>query len=78
MTDSTTPSLSPSNSLEARPSAPLQHDPTQARESIAGPDAGPVKPFPVYLEGHVTRGFGRGSKELGCPTGELALGPGRD
>ena len=26
-------------------------------------------PFPYYTLGMIVRGFGRGSKELGCPTG---------
>jgi hypothetical protein len=26
-------------------------------------------PFPYYTLGIIVRGFGRGSKELGCPTG---------
>lgn len=26
---------------------------------------------PLFLEGIVCKGFGRGSKELGCPTGKL-------
>jgi len=28
-------------------------------------------PFPYYTLGIIVRGFGRGSKELGCPTGIL-------
>ena len=28
--------------------------------------------LPFYARGPVVRGFGRGSKELGIPTGELA------
>lgn len=54
--------------LVTRPK-PVQHDPDLARPSTAGDAAGPQPPFPVYLEGWVTRGFGRGSKDLGCPTG---------
>ncbi len=26
-------------------------------------------PFPYFTLGTIVRGFGRGSKELGCPTG---------
>lgn len=29
----------------------------------------PTDPFPIFLRGKVIRGFGRGSKELGIPTG---------
>jgi riboflavin kinase len=36
------------------------------RESIAGPEV-PIAPYPVYLKGSVSKGFGRGSKELGIP-----------
>ncbi|GAA5968511.1 hypothetical protein JCM11641_007664 [Rhodosporidiobolus odoratus] len=56
--------------LVTRPK-PIQHDPTLARPPVAGDEAGPQPPYPVYLEGWVTRGFGRGSKDLGCPTANL-------
>ena len=38
------------------------------RPSIVGPES-PVSPYPIYLKGPVIKGFGRGSKELGIPTG---------
>jgi riboflavin kinase len=38
------------------------------RPQIVGPDA-PEPPFPIRLSGPVQRGFGRGGKDLGCPTG---------
>lgn len=60
--------------LTTRPSTPLQHDPTVERELVVGP-AEPEAPFPVYLEGAVERGFGRGSKDLGCPTGKSPRAP---
>jgi len=31
--------------------------------------------FPYYVEGEVVKGFGRGSKELGIPTGNIHLYP---
>lgn len=31
----------------------------------------PKSPFPYFLIGTIVRGFGRGSKELGCPTANL-------
>jgi hypothetical protein len=40
----------------------------QERPVIVGPDT-PEQPFPIYLKGPVIKGFGRGSKELGIPTG---------
>ena len=43
------------------------------RPMICGGDT-PEHPFPVYLRGAVSRGFGRGSKELGCPTANLPTG----
>lgn len=55
-------------SLTIRPTKPLEHDPALVRELIVGPDH-PVAPYPIYLDGWVERGFGRGSKDLGCPTG---------
>lgn len=50
------------------PPKAVEHDPTKERPLIVGPDS-PESPYPIYLEGWVERGFGRGSKELGCPTG---------
>jgi riboflavin kinase len=41
-----------------------------SRPTIVGPDV-PDKPFPIQLSGPVQHGFGRGSKDLGCPTGML-------
>ena len=38
------------------------------RPQIVGPDA-PEPPFPIALIGPVQKGFGRGGKDLGCPTG---------
>lgn len=31
--------------------------------------------LPVIFEGEVIKGFGRGSKELGCPTANIPIGP---
>lgn len=54
--------------LTTRPSTPLQHDPDLVRPLVTGPPE-PEAPYPIYLDGWVERGFGRGSKDLGCPTG---------
>ncbi|GAA5890165.1 hypothetical protein JCM16303_004217 [Sporobolomyces ruberrimus] len=52
--------------------APIEHDPALERPLVCGPDSGPDPTlFPVRLEGWVSRGFGRGSKDLGCPTANL-------
>lgn len=40
----------------------------KSRPEIVGPEV-PELPFPIILSGAVQRGFGRGGKELGCPTG---------
>ncbi|GBE79409.1 riboflavin kinase [Sparassis latifolia] len=54
--------------LDERPSAPVRTDTSRvARPDIAGPDT-PEHPFPIILSGAVQRGFGRGGKDLGCPT----------
>ncbi|EJT97679.1 riboflavin kinase [Dacryopinax primogenitus] len=42
-----------------------------SRPNICGPDSGPEEPFPIVMYGLVQPGFGRGSKELGCPTANL-------
>ena len=39
-----------------------------ARPDIVGAEI-PENPFPIYLSGKVQKGFGRGGKDLGCPTG---------
>jgi len=56
------------------PTAPaklIQADAKRERPSVVGPDSGPHPPYPIYLRGAVASGFGRGSKELGCPTANL-------
>jgi riboflavin kinase len=40
----------------------------RVRPMIVGPDA-PESPYPIALTGDVQKGFGRGGKDLGCPTG---------
>lgn len=50
------------------PCAALKTDPRSCRPEIVGPDA-PSEPFPIPLAGFVQKGFGRGGKDLGCPTG---------
>lgn len=55
---------------ESRPPAPVRTETSRlARPQIVGPDA-PEHPFPIILSGAVQRGFGRGGKDLGCPTGK--------
>lgn len=52
-----------------RPAAPFRTETfRQTRPLIAGPDT-PEAPFPIKLAGPVQHGFGRGGKDLGCPTG---------
>ncbi|KAI5454770.1 riboflavin kinase [Naganishia albida] len=41
-----------------------------SRPMIVGP-AAPEAPYPLKMVGRVTKGFGRGSKELGIPTANL-------
>ncbi|KAJ2753741.1 riboflavin kinase [Coemansia pectinata] len=40
------------------------------RPLIVGPSE-PEKPYPIFVEGAVIKGFGRGSKQLGIPTANL-------
>ncbi|KAH9077407.1 riboflavin kinase, partial [Lactarius deliciosus] len=57
--------------LSERPSAPLRTETfRQARPSTVGPDT-VEPPFPIFLSGAVQKGFGRGGKDLGCPTANL-------
>jgi hypothetical protein len=54
-----------------RPSAPLRTETfRKSRPELVGPDI-VEPPFPIFLSGAVQRGFGRGGKDLGCPTGEF-------
>ncbi|KAI0316988.1 riboflavin kinase [Amylostereum chailletii] len=54
-----------------RPAAPFRTDTfRKERPIIVGPDV-PPPPFPIYLVGAVQKGFGRGGKDLGCPTANL-------
>jgi len=51
--------------------APVQTEAFRAtRPQIVGPES-PEAPFPIFLHGPVQRGFGRGGKDLGCPTANL-------
>lgn len=53
-----------------RPAAPLRTDTSRTqRPVIVGCDT-PEPPFPITLSGAVQQGYGRGGKDLGCPTGE--------
>lgn len=55
--------------LHERSPAPLSKTDARAhRPEVVGPDA-PEDPFPIIISGAVQRGFGRGGKDLGCPTG---------
>ncbi|TFK43181.1 riboflavin kinase [Crucibulum laeve] len=56
---------------DERPAAPFRTDTFRiARPQIVGPDI-PEAPFPIALNGLVQKGFGRGGKDLGCPTANL-------
>jgi hypothetical protein len=44
----------------------------EKRPLIVGPES-PAPPYPIYLKGNVIKGYGRGSKELGIPTGIPAI-----
>jgi len=50
------------------PTAVLKTDVRAMRPTIVGPEA-PEPPYPIMLSGLVQKGFGRGGKDLGCPTG---------
>ncbi|KAE9406164.1 riboflavin kinase [Gymnopus androsaceus JB14] len=43
---------------------------SSTRPLIVGPPS-PSLPYPIRLQGPVMRGFGRGGKDLGCPTANL-------
>lgn len=45
---------------------------TPHRPAVCGGET-PAAPYPVYLQGIVEHGFGRGSKDLNCPTANLPV-----
>lgn len=53
----------------APPQAEMAPVSRENRPMIVGPDS-PESPYPMPLEGVVTKGFGRGARFLGIPTGE--------
>ncbi|KAI4519673.1 riboflavin kinase [Schizophyllum commune Loenen D] len=61
--------------LQAAPSHPAAKVSTESfrssRAKIVGKDTGPEGYFPIHIKGPVQRGFGRGGKDLGCPTANL-------
>lgn len=58
-----------------RPTAPLRTETfRKSRPDVVGPET-VEPPFPIFLSGAVQRGFGRGGKDLGCPTGEFVRFP---
>lgn len=68
----TTPS-EPALTQTEPPQAPLRTESfRKARPEIVGPES-PEAPFPIYMSGAVQKGFGRGGKDLGCPTGMLRV-----
>ena len=69
MSDGTSSSSSASSS-QPPPSLQAPTDRSQRPDTVGSP-SGPSHPFPLYLSGTVQRGFGRGGKDLGCPTANL-------
>ncbi|KAI0751432.1 riboflavin kinase [Daedaleopsis nitida] len=61
----------PAMGLEERPAVLVGTQSYRAsRPQIVGPEV-PQEPFPIFMSGAVQRGFGRGGKDLGCPTANL-------
>ncbi|EPQ59584.1 riboflavin kinase [Gloeophyllum trabeum ATCC 11539] len=58
--------------VQERPAVPVRTETSRRnRPQVVGPESGPEPPFPIQLEGAVQHGFGRGGKDLGCPTANL-------
>ncbi|KIK65531.1 hypothetical protein GYMLUDRAFT_159585 [Collybiopsis luxurians FD-317 M1] len=51
-----------------RPPAPMQTLSSRAQRPLITGPASPTSPYPITLLGQVCKGFGRGGKDLGCPT----------
>lgn len=56
------------------PQADLKVAARAPRPQIVGPEV-PEAPFPIQMVGPVQTGFGRGGKDLGCPTGNVIVHP---
>lgn len=54
------------------PKAPMAPVSRENRPEIVGADI-PEPPYPIELFGAVTKGFGRGARFLGIPTGKSRL-----
>lgn len=54
------------------PQADLKVIARAPRPQVVGPEV-PEAPFPIELVGPVQTGFGRGGKDLGCPTGKVTI-----
>ncbi|KAF5369961.1 hypothetical protein D9758_001278 [Tetrapyrgos nigripes] len=68
---SETPTAAVTAAQVQRPAAPFQTESFRlTRPQVVGPET-PEFPFPIKLSGPVQRGFGRGGKDLGCPTANL-------
>lgn len=69
------PDPPPSTISYEQPPVPLPqsrpYNEQNPRPLIVGPHEGPQSPFPVNISGIVEHGFGRGSRDLGCPTANL-------
>ena len=52
----------------APPKADMAPVSRENRPMIVGPES-PEEPYPIELRGIVTKGFGRGARFLGIPTG---------
>ena len=50
-----------------------RNDDGEATNSTAARGASVVPELPVHFRGPVVRGFGRGSKDLGCPTANIPI-----
>lgn len=59
----------PASATSKAPVAPLAPVSRETRPSIVGGDE-PEHPYPMELFGSVTKGFGRGARFLGIPTGK--------
>ncbi|KAF5393801.1 hypothetical protein D9757_000248 [Collybiopsis confluens] len=51
-----------------RPAAPIQTSSSRAQRPLLVGPSSVTSPYPIALSGRVCKGFGRGGKDLGCPT----------
>lgn len=70
-------SATSSSTVSSAPTPAAYAEARRTRPSVIGEEGGlseeERRNYPIYLQGEVQKGFGRGGKELGCATGQFRI-----